>query len=53
VRGFAGIHAARLPYDWRRADVMSHGEFCCYGRHPNNVIGVVERFGKYVLGTEG
>jgi hypothetical protein len=24
LRGVAGIHAARLPLNWRRADVMSH-----------------------------
>lgn len=47
VRGAAGIHACRLPRgDWRRA------------RRPHDmplapILGLVERFGKFVLGTEG
>jgi hypothetical protein len=49
VRGHAGIHACRLPRgDWRLA------------RKPHDmpwtrgyVLGLVERFGKFVLGTEG
>jgi hypothetical protein len=54
LRGVAGIHAARLPLDWRRADIMDHGGLGLYGHRQNKVIvGVVERFGKYVLGTEG
>jgi hypothetical protein len=53
LRGTAGIHAARLPYDWRRADVMDHGELRHHARNQNKVIGLVERFGRYVLGTEG
>ena len=53
VRGRAGIHAARMPRDWRRADIKQHQELRAYVDHPDTVVGVVERFGKYVLGTEG
>lgn len=47
VRGRAGIHACRLPKgDWRMcrppSDFMG-----------SDIIGLVERFGKFVLGTEG
>lgn len=47
VRGVTGIHACRLPKgDWRKAN------------RPDDflgaqVIGLVERFGKFVLGKEG
>jgi hypothetical protein len=47
VRGFAGIHARRLPHDWRKADPSVTEIGCC------DVHGIVERFGRYVLGTEG
>ena len=47
VRGEAGIHARRMPCDWRRADPSLTEIGRC------NVHGVVERFGRYVLGTEG
>jgi hypothetical protein len=58
VRGYAGIHAARMPRDWHRAQLMHHQELQNYGRgrDPTGlpyIVGVVERFGKYVLGTEG
>lgn len=47
VRGHAGIHACRLPRgDWRNArrpvDMLG-----------TDVIGLVERFGRYVLGEQG
>ena len=48
VRGVAGIHARRMPCDWRRVDP---GSFPEVGRC--DVHGIVERFGRYVLGTEG
>ena len=48
VRGVAGIHARRMPCDWRRVDPRSFPEI---GRC--DVHGIVERFGRYVLGTEG
>jgi hypothetical protein len=47
VRGVAGIHARRLPRDWRRADPAATEIGHC------TVHGIVERFGRYVLGTEG
>jgi hypothetical protein len=48
VRGVAGIHARRLPIDWRRVDPQRFPEigYC-------QIHGIVERFGRYVLGTEG
>lgn len=63
IRGVAGIHAARMPYDWRRAslDGTELRIFAMMWNHktetvemmPNAVTGICERFGKYVLGTEG
>ena len=47
LRGSAGIHARRLPRDWRRADPTATEIGQC------TVHGIVERFGRYVLGTEG
>lgn len=54
VRGYAGIHATRLPYDWRKAP-LDGTELNGYtgGDHNIVIVGKVERFGKYVLGTEG
>lgn len=53
VRGVAGIHARRLPRDWRRADwrqdERSEGPSATAGL----ITGVVERQGRYVLGTTG
>ena len=54
VRGKAGIHAARMPYDWRHASLTNtelNGYAAPYAK--GTIVGVVERFGKYVLGTEG
>jgi hypothetical protein len=48
VRGEAGIHARRMPKDWLRVDGRWFPEI---GRC--DVHDVVERFGRYVLGTEG
>jgi hypothetical protein len=63
VRGHAGIHAARMPYNWREASLEGtelagfFKTFAFNGKrwesHGVGIIGVVERFGKYVLGTEG
>lgn len=58
VRGHAGIHAARMPRDWRRARIAHHDELQDYeaagrSRGRITVTAVVERFGRYVLGTEG
>ena len=49
LRGFAGIHALRVPVDWRRA-VWPRS---CGVTAKNGIVGIVERFGRYVLGTEG
>lgn len=49
LRGVAGIHALRVPLDWRLAPWPKSA----IGRVPNAVTGIVERFGQYVLGTEG
>lgn len=46
LRGVAGIHARRLPLSWRHAAWPA-------GEPRGDVTGVVERFGRYVLGTEG
>lgn len=47
VRGHAGIHACRLPRgDWRAAHPPS--DFM-----GSDVVGLVERFGRFVLGKEG
>lgn len=50
VRGVAGIHALLVPRHWKLLT-----EFDCFplGGGAGVVTGVVERFGKYVLGTEG
>jgi hypothetical protein len=45
-----------MPYDWKRANLAHHEELSPYAQMDRGqlvVIGVVERFGKYVLGTEG
>lgn len=52
VRGRAGIHAARMPYDWRKAS-LDETELNGYALADNAIVGVVERLGRYVLGTEG
>ena len=51
LRGVSGIHALRVPLDPRRAVwPLASGVYA-----PRNcvVTGIVERFGRYVLGTEG
>ena len=49
LRGVAGIHALHVPIDWRLAPWPA----AAVGKVPNAVTGIVERFGRYVLGTEG
>lgn len=47
VRGHAGVHACRLPRgDWRYSDKPAD-------MPAGIIVGLVERFGKFVLGTEG
>lgn len=52
LRGVAGIHARRVPIDWRRAiwieDRRTEPRW-----QDNAVAGIVERYGRYVLGTRG
>ncbi len=70
VRGVSGIHAARMPYNWRLAS-LDGTELAAFNtikfdqkfvRHVGTIsipiksaviTGIVERFGRYVLGTEG
>ena len=49
VRGAAGIHAHLVPKHWKILAHLHHE----YAKGPNRVHGIVERFGKFVLGTEG
>lgn len=54
LRGMSGIHARLMPRDWRKAGwpMLSEKE----GPQddlPFLVTGVVERFGRYVMGTTG
>lgn len=48
VRGVAGIHALLVPVDWKFADPLKCGVGSDVPVH-----GIVERFGQFVLGTEG
>jgi len=48
VRGVAGIHALLVPRHWKIL-----GDFGAYPLYGSTITGIVERFGKYVLGTEG
>lgn len=47
VWGAAGIHARRMPKDWTTLDWPGPGD------GPEIVTGIVERFGRYVLGDKG
>lgn len=51
VRGVSGIHAHLVPKHWKILCQQS-GEYV-QADDPVRVHGIVERFGKYVLGTEG
>lgn len=54
LRGASGIHARLMPRDWRRAGwpqlQQQEGPM---DDHPYLVTGVVERFGRFVLGRTG
>ncbi len=52
VRGVAGIHAMLVPRHWK---ILNEFGASPYGSPPSGTVvtGIVERFGKYVLGTEG
>lgn len=51
VRGVSGIHAHLVPRHWKILATL-HGEYVSTD-NALRVHGIVERFGKYVLGTEG
>jgi hypothetical protein len=53
VRGAVGIHARRMPRDWRGAAWPDAGSM--EGPSPTQLLvtGVVERYGRYVLGRTG
>jgi hypothetical protein len=51
VRGTSGIHAHLVPKHWKILGETGGG-YVPAG-DPSRVHGIVERFGKYVLGTEG
>jgi hypothetical protein len=54
IRGVAGIHARRMPYDWRKAGWPAIGEKEGPMDDGDHVVtGVVERFGRYVMGSKG
>ena len=50
LRGRAGIHARRMPRNWLQAEWGDHDGPVM---RPHCLSGVVERFGRYVLGTVG
>lgn len=50
IRGVAGIHALLVPRHWKILCELGFGPFPA---SPVTVRGIVERYGKYVLGTEG
>lgn len=51
IRGVAGIHALLVPRHWKL--LGEFGVFPVGGGQGAVVTGIVERFGRYVLGTEG
>ena len=60
VRMVAGIHAKLVPLDWTKASCPEVPQVCDWvGAAPGRTVevpiitGIIERFGKYVLGTEG
>lgn len=54
VRGTSGIHACLMPINWEIADPRrTDMPFTDHSSYYNIVVGVVERFGRYVLGTTG
>ncbi len=51
IRGKAGIHAVLVPKHWKILHELNCSPLG--GSTRDTVSGIVERFGKYVLGTEG
>ncbi len=53
VRGVAGIHALMVPRHWKLLNEFGWTPLGAQHQAAITVTGIVERFGKYVLGTEG
>lgn len=53
VRGVSGIHARLVPKNWRIIGWPDGDGSGALAENPMLVTGVVERFGRYVLGTLG
>ncbi len=53
VRGVAGIHARLLPKAWRLIGWPAGDGSSADAKNPLIVTGIIERFGRYVLGTTG
>lgn len=53
VRGVAGIHARLVPAAWRVVGWPDDDASAYLDPNPLLITGIVERFGRYVLGTEG
>lgn len=53
IRGEAGIHALRLPKNWRKARWIHSKLALTYTNPYPAVHGIVERFGRFVLGEDG
>lgn len=53
LRGNAGIHARLVPKHWKILGWPDDDASSGVDENPNLVTGIVERFGRYVLGTNG
>lgn len=53
LRGSAGIHARRVPRHWKIVGWPDDHSSSALDSNPMLVTGLVERFGRYVMGTEG
>jgi len=61
VQGAAGIHASLVPPNWKQNLHPIHPNHQAYIKHREDgslspcivITGIVERFGRYVLGTDG
>ncbi len=53
IRGVAGIHALLVPKHWKVMHELGMSPASGGPPHGFSVVGIVERYGKFVLGTEG
>lgn len=55
IRDVEGIHALLVPHDWINCPPSEHVHQLTAGKHITIPVisGIVERFGKYVLGSKG